>query len=958
MTSHESRIFARSIGIGAIVTLLVVLISMLGGLETLENFLYDRRANDCQFMAPPPTKQLVHLDIDDNSLAAIGRWPWPRQTLAQILDEVRAANPSAVGLDIFFSEPQTPRWVHNPDDTFTEVNDDEELAQTLKQIGTAVLAASFEPEPPQTQVTAESQAVDWFKKDLEISRDDFTRLMLSTPWKGMDSSAMDDLFIRARRVAMKQRIDAELDRGPANRDQLIARLFPHADPTVNSPLFHSLDDEYSVSLAAHGISRFGLAAPPLPLAPVHGMLNVLPTPNFTDAAAGIGFANYDIFDNATVRSVPLFIEFHNKLYPQMGLAVACTMLHADLHAAKFDEHSVSIPYPGGMIRIPTYVYHSKTLGIDVPLIAAVPWFGTDQWETMYDWPSHRSSAAHLSLARVWDICLTRQNIIKDNQTIDDAVSHLLDSSHPDDLGVDPDLAKKLLASKPAPEDSDARQKMAATALQALDDSGWLAQYQHTAEKDLAPVDRVQRDNLLAARDALIKSVADNRGLTAQLASLRHNLDSQISGKGVFIGFTASGNEDKVSTSLHLHVPGVVVHGVIANAVLTGRWWRVAPEWFTTILTLILGLTAAYIQGRFAPLKASFLALSLAIGYWLVNGLILFDWQRWIVGVAGPMIAIVLVWAVCTLFRVIIEGLERIRVSAEKDVLQEEMELARRVQFALIPAQPPEMPGINADGWTNPADETGGDCYDLWKLPDGRLGVLVADASGHGLAPAMIVSQVRTLVHVLSENESHPHDLLKRINARLALDLEPGRFVTAFLAFVRSDGQIQWASAGHGPMLWSPTGDGKMQELSSTGLPLGVQEDWLADAPRPPLQLEPTGRLIVLSDGIFEAHSPQKTLWGTEPVVEILHKANDAAAKELIESIRSAVHKWQKKVEPADDQTIVVIRRVPIAQETKTEPATDQSTPAQALAVEVEVSVPAVPLRKPKDDAVPIAGANE
>ena len=288
--------------------------------------------------------------------------------------------------------------------------------------------------------------------------------------------------------------------------------------------------------------------------------------------------------------------------------------------------------------------------------------------------------------------------------------------------------------------------------------------------------------------------------------------------------------------------------------------------------------------------------------------------------AGPTIAVIAVAMICTLVRVITEAIERIRVSAENSFFQKEMSLARKVQFALIPNDPPQIDGHNADGWTLPADMTGGDLFDLWKLPDGRMGLLVADASGHGLAPAMIVSQVRTLVHMLSEYEKHPHTLLQRVNARLALDLEAGRFVTAFLAFLSSDGKVDWASAGHGPMFWSPTPDGQIQELSSSGLPLGVQEDWFADEPSPPLQLEENGRLIVVSDGIFEAHSPNRKLWGTDPIKDILHKSPLASSREIIDTIRTAVAAWQEKINPVDDQTIVVVRRIAAAPLVSKEPS--------------------------------------
>jgi sigma-B regulation protein RsbU (phosphoserine phosphatase) len=176
--------------------------------------------------------------------------------------------------------------------------------------------------------------------------------------------------------------------------------------------------------------------------------------------------------------------------------------------------------------------------------------------------------------------------------------------------------------------------------------------------------------------------------------------------------------------------------------------------------------------------------------------------------------------------------------------------------------------------------------------------------------------------MLSEYEPHPHELLRRVNTRLSLDLETGRFVTAFLAFLRSDGEFEWASAGHGPMYWCPTGEGELLELDSSGLPLGVQEDWLADDPSPPLKMELTGRLIVFSDGIFEAHAPNPKdgLFGTDPIKKILHDGCHASSSEIIGAIRDAVQKFQGKKEPVDDQTIVVVRRVAHEADAKTDAA--------------------------------------
>jgi CHASE2 domain-containing sensor protein len=914
MTSHDRTLFVRSAAIGVFVTLLVLIADELGRLDSLEDWLYDHRAAICQFTTPQPTDKLVHLDIDDAALDAIGRWPWHRATLARILDEVQAAHPGALGLDILFSEPEEPRLTQDADGTIHKINDDAALATVLAKSGVAVLATEFYIEAGNIQSPASARITKAFADDLEQSPEAFAKNIASAGETQLEETSLNELFLSSRRAAMKSRVEHEMDQGPVPLDKLTARLLPHTDPNIGSPLIRLLQSDYGFALAEQSIQRFGAVAPPLSPPPVYGTLTEVPAPIFSAGAASCAVVDYNIFGKSKIRDVPLFVQYKNRLYPQFGMATACVMLGADPTKVRFTGSTAIIPTRNsGEISIPTYVYHSKTQGLDVSLITAIPWFGTQDWQTMYDWPAHRNhTAQHVSLANVWAICEAIDRIAQNSKNIDNAISQVLnaaDEDNPSRLGLDPDLYKKYAALRLNPQEITTREKWAADALKQLDESGWLHQYDITPENIRTDIDHLQHAKLLDAVDALHNAVHQNHELHNQIQDQRKILATQVGGKGVLVGFIANGLEDRVTTSLHIQCPGVVVHGVIANAVLTNRWWRVAPPGVTILLTLFFGLATTAAQGRYSAERANFLSFLLLFCYWVLNGLVLFGIWGWVVGLAGPTLVVVAVAVICTLVRVITEAIERIRVSAENSFFQKEMSLARKVQFALIPNQPPEMDGHNADGWTLPADMTGGDLFDLWMLPDGRMGLLVADASGHGLAPAMIVSQVRTLVHMLSEYEEHPHALLQRVNARLALDLEAGRFVTAFLAFISSDGKVDWASAGHGPMFWAPTGDGEMQELSSSGLPLGVQEDWFADEPSPPLQLETNGRLIVVSDGIFEAHSPTRKLWGTDPIKDILHKSPLATSREIIDAIRKAVVAWQEKIEPVDDQTIVVVRRI-------------------------------------------------
>ena len=251
-----------------------------------------------------------------------------------------------------------------------------------------------------------------------------------------------------------------------------------------------------------------------------------------------------------------------------------------------------------------------------------------------------------------------------------------------------------------------------------------------------------------------------------------------------------------------------------------------------------------------------------------------------------------------------------QAAIESLALRHEMELARGVQEAMIPRGRPDVPGLDAAGWTRPASINGGDVFDLWKTPDGRLGVLLADASGHGIAPAMVACQVRTLVRALSEaagKDADPCRLLALVNARMYEDLPAGRFITAFLGFLSPDGTLGWGSAGHGPVLSCDGATGAATSLDATMPPLGVTDEMPEDPP-PPARLAAGQSLVVASDGITEAWSPAGEMFGDARLVEMLSRRATDPPDETIASLRAAMEQWQGKEEPQDDQTVVVVVR--------------------------------------------------
>lgn len=245
---------------------------------------------------------------------------------------------------------------------------------------------------------------------------------------------------------------------------------------------------------------------------------------------------------------------------------------------------------------------------------------------------------------------------------------------------------------------------------------------------------------------------------------------------------------------------------------------------------------------------------------------------------------------------------------EAVAMQREMDLARRVQQALIPKAPPELPGLEVAGWNRPASTTGGDAYDLWVTRAGELAVFVADATGHGIAPALVVSQARSLVRALCDDLNDPKAVFERVNERLAADLDSGMFVTAFFALIGPAGDVRWCSAGHGPILLRSGASGEdIEELLAPAPPLGVLDPFMSDACHP-RRLEPGGLLAILTDGITESWSPGGEQFGLERVIESLKDADGFTPAAWIARLRQRLSEWQQAREPSDDQTVVLVCR--------------------------------------------------
>src|SRR5262245_52478983 len=148
MTTARRKRLLSIVTFGTLLTLLVLAADWWDKLIPLERYLYDFRVRFCQSFSKPATNELVHVDIDDGALAQFGQWPWPRNRVAAIIEELNRAGAKAIVLDILFSEAAEPELRETSDGTIERIDHDTILAETIKRAGNVVLAISPQVRPP------------------------------------------------------------------------------------------------------------------------------------------------------------------------------------------------------------------------------------------------------------------------------------------------------------------------------------------------------------------------------------------------------------------------------------------------------------------------------------------------------------------------------------------------------------------------------------------------------------------------------------------------------------------------------------------------------------------------------------------------------------------------------------------------------------------------------------------
>jgi sigma-B regulation protein RsbU (phosphoserine phosphatase) len=265
----------------------------------------------------------------------------------------------------------------------------------------------------------------------------------------------------------------------------------------------------------------------------------------------------------------------------------------------------------------------------------------------------------------------------------------------------------------------------------------------------------------------------------------------------------------------------------------------------------------------------------------------------------------LVSAIATQVGTTIQNTRLVRASLEQAELAREMSLAHDLQMKLLPSPDSLAPEAVCAARVAPAESVGGDFYNLFRLGDGRLGVMIGDVSSHGYRSALIMALVMSATAIHARGSADPAATMGALLASLADELrETEMFMTVCYAVIDTKaGTITWCNSGH-PHAFVVHRDGSSQRLAATDPPLGLADDaphatsapWRAD-----------DLLVLFTDGIPDARDQQKKRLNETPVLEVVQARRAEAPWRIVDGVFALVEGHMGAVPPRDDQALVVLR---------------------------------------------------
>jgi serine phosphatase RsbU (regulator of sigma subunit) len=268
---------------------------------------------------------------------------------------------------------------------------------------------------------------------------------------------------------------------------------------------------------------------------------------------------------------------------------------------------------------------------------------------------------------------------------------------------------------------------------------------------------------------------------------------------------------------------------------------------------------------------------------------------------------------------IINGIaQQAALAIQNDLLQQEMvvrerletevQLARQIQQTFIPQFLPTRDAWQFAARWRTARQVGGDFYDVIELPDNKLGIFIADVADKGMPAALFMALTRTLVRAAVNEMNSPADVLRRVNDQLLPDTQQGMFVTAVYGVLDIEsGDFTFVNAGHNPPFWMKV-SGEIEKLTRTAVALGVMEQ--PSMKERTVTLAEGDTLLLYTDGLTEAFSPDGNLFGDSRLMDALHAIQSThTADEVLVLVEHRLNEFIESVPLGDDLTMLAVRRM-------------------------------------------------
>jgi phosphoserine phosphatase RsbU/P len=256
------------------------------------------------------------------------------------------------------------------------------------------------------------------------------------------------------------------------------------------------------------------------------------------------------------------------------------------------------------------------------------------------------------------------------------------------------------------------------------------------------------------------------------------------------------------------------------------------------------------------------------------------------------------------------ALQRVRMTEsliEGEKMRQELEMAREVQLGTLPATMPQVQGYDVSGISRPAELTGGDTFDLAASDQGLL-IVLGDATGHGIAPALSVTQMQAMLRIAFRLGADLETAFRQVNNQLAATLADDRFITAFIGLLDpSTHRLRFHSGGQGPIFHYRAASRTCERYKPTSFPLGAMP-LSSLRPAPVLEMHPGDILVLLSDGFYEYQGAGGEQFGEERVQEIVAANAEKPMAELLHILLRSVDAFAGGAPQEDDMTAVLVKR--------------------------------------------------